>query len=165
MSRLSEWFHKNGNVLRVTVAQLETIDIPKEQKKSIAISVVKILHVETGVGPFDAALEQAVEHGIDFILAEIRSTAKRYDGAKANPTPVPEPQPVPPPALDKYGTLLSKPIPTDITLINLGFVVGDVVDDVKDGISPTVFPFGAYSVRQAGTSARPGSVVVRTIGG
>lgn len=162
MSRVSEWFHKNSNILRVTVAQLENIDIPKEQKKSIAISVVKILHVETGIGPFDAALEQAVEHGIDFILAEIRSAAKGYNKPKGDPIPVPRPVPTP---SSQYGVLLSKPIPTDGALVTLGFKVGDIVDDVQEGISGALFPFGAYTVREAGTLARPGSVVVRIIGG
>jgi hypothetical protein len=162
MSRVSEWFHKNNSLLRVTVAQLENIDIPKEQKRTIAISVVKILHVETGIGPFDAALEQAVEHGIDFILAEIRGAARNYNKTKGEPVPVPRPSPAP---ADKYGALLSKPIPTDGALITLGFKVGDIVDDVQEGISSSLFPFGAYAVREAGTLARPGSVVVRIIGG
>jgi hypothetical protein len=164
MSRVSEWFHKNNNLLRVTVAQLENIDIPKEQKRSIAVSVVKILHVETGIGPFDAALEQAVEHGIDFILAEIRGAARNYNKPKVEPVPVPVPRPSPVP-VNNYGALLSKPIPTDGALITLGFKVGDIIDDVQEGISSNLFPFGAYTVREPGTLARPGSVVVRIIGG
>jgi hypothetical protein len=90
MSRLSKLVRRfqYTQLLEGLVRYLETIDLPGDVKKQIAMAVVKALHTKTG-GKWDKELESAVSGAIEWILQEIRDSAR--DWRERDDLPAPEP--------------------------------------------------------------------------
>ena len=126
MSVVTDLFKKlvASQVLHGVVSYFETVDIPGEKRKEIALGVIKLLHVD---GPWDPILENVISGAIEYVLADIRQYAKKYDTFGFPVGDVPPPQPPPPvdPMAGKYDAWHAGTLPTDQILKDMGFKVGE----------------------------------------
>ncbi len=123
MSQLSVLFHKHsGEVFRNVIEHLETVDLPSSVKQSIAVAVMKAIHVGQG-GTWSPQLEAGVIGAIDFVLGEIRGWAKSQDGGSTTAPPATPPGT----GGSIYGNTENPPVPDGAALHQQGFKSGDVV--------------------------------------
>jgi hypothetical protein len=96
MSKLSKLFHSlapevsayGTDIVRSIVEHLETVDIPGDKRKEIAMAMLQTLHVGTGQ-PWDAEIVNQISGAIEYVLAKVRQAAKALYPQLSSAAPTP----------------------------------------------------------------------------
>ncbi len=125
MSKLTKLLHRyqDTQLLTSMVEYLEHVELPGEAKKTLALAILKMLHVKSG-GVWDKALENAIGGAIEYVLARVREAAGEFDEEDQEEIPsFPDPGPT---GASLYGSGTPGELPTDEELLDMGYKTGDL---------------------------------------